>query len=117
MAPSSEPGAPNLGELRAEALDVLSDAMFWRVSQARWGEITRVLKAMTAALDSGDAAALAAAILDLELAGPLRITPIGPAVGPTATALDLLNDLVHTLGGVPPGRPDTPGGAGDASGS
>jgi hypothetical protein len=125
MAPSGESGAsaqwdaPNMSELRAEALDVLSDAMFWQVSEARWGEITRALEAMVAALESGDAAALAVATVDLELAGPLRIIPIGPAIGPTSAARDLLNELVHSLGDVTPGRPAGPGqaGAGDADAS
>jgi hypothetical protein len=122
MAPSNEsPGfaqqvPSNMSELRAEALDVLSDAMFWQVSEARWAEITRALEAMVAALESGDAAALAAATVDVEVAGPLRITPIGPAIGPTPAAQDLLNQLVHSLGHVRAGRMDEPGeaGAGDA---
>jgi hypothetical protein len=125
MAPSSESGAPaqrdapNMSELRAEALDVLSDAMCWQVSEARWGEITRALEAMVAALEGGDAAALAVATVDLELAGPLRITPIGPAIGPTSAVRDLLNELVHSLGDVTPRRPDGSGeaGAGDADAS
>ena len=59
---------------------------------------------MDAALTSGDMDELAAATADLELAGPLRIIPIGPAVGPTPAARDLLNKLVHSLGDVAAGR-------------
>jgi hypothetical protein len=125
MAPLSEPDAsahrdgPDLSELRAEALDVLSDVRFWQVSEARWGEITRALEAVKAAVENGDATALADATADLELAGPLRITPIGPAIGPTPAARDLLDDLVHSLGQVTAGRlnESAEAGAGNADAS
>jgi hypothetical protein len=106
MTPSGESSSPqqwddaDIKELHAEALDVLSDAQVWQLAQARWETIEQVLAAMDAALASGDIDALAEATAALELAGPLRIIPIGPAVGPTPVARDLLNKLVHFLGGV-----------------
>ena len=106
MMPSGESNTPqqwdpaDITQLRAEALDVLSDAQLWRLAEARWQTIEQVLAAMDAALASGDIDALAEATAALELAGPLRIIPIGPAVGPTPAARELLNKLVHFLGGV-----------------
>jgi hypothetical protein len=72
---------------------------------------------MAAALEANDTEAFAAATADLELAGPVRIKPIGPAVGPTEEARDLLNKLVHALGGMtaePPGQQPGAPGAGNA---
>ena len=62
-------------DVRAEALDVISDALQWRLVAQRWHAIEEVLAAMDAALAANDLQALAAATADLELAGPLRITP------------------------------------------
>jgi hypothetical protein len=91
----------NIAELRSEALDALSDAAAWRLAEARWQAIEQILVAMDAAQASGDMDALAAATADLELAGPLRIIPIGPPpVGPPPATRDLLNKLVYSLGGV-----------------
>jgi hypothetical protein len=123
MTPSEESSTPqrwddaDIKELHAEALDVLSDAQLWQLAEARWQTIEQVLATMDAALASGDIDALAEATAALELAGPLRIIPIGSAVGPTPVARDLLNKLVHFLGGVSAkeqtGEP-TDAGAGDA---
>jgi hypothetical protein len=106
MAPSGESGVPErsssgiIAETRAEALDVLSDALQWQLSEARWRAIEQILITMNAAMETGDMAALAAATADLELAGPLRIIPIGPPpAGPTREARYLLNKLVHALDG------------------
>lgn len=101
-------------QVQAEALDVLSEALLWQLSESRWQKIEPVLAAMAAALQSGDTDALAAATADLELAGPLRITPIGRAVGPTPPVRDLLNKLVHALGGVTAGGPSPEPAEGEA---
>jgi hypothetical protein len=111
MTSSDESNTPqrwdsgDIAEARTEALDVLSDARLWQLAEARWQAIEQILIAMDAALARGDLDALAAATADLELAGPLRIIPIGPAIGPTQAARDLLNKLVHVLGSVTAGRP------------
>jgi hypothetical protein len=120
MTPSGESSAPqrwddaDIRELHAEALDVISDARLWQLAEARWQTIEQVLATMEAALASGDIDALAEATAALELAGPLRILPIGTAVGPTPVARDLLNRLVHFLGGVSAKEQATDAGAGDA---
>lgn len=107
MSSLEEPGpgwnSADTGSVRTEALDVLSDALSWRLAGPRWAAIEQVLAAMDAALAAGDVATLAAATTDLELAGPVRIIRIGadPAVPPPTTVRDRLNQLVHSLGGVP----------------
>jgi CATRA-associated small protein len=99
--------------VRSEALDVLSDVLLWQLAEPRWQAIEQILVAMDAALAQGDMDALEEATADLELAGPVRLIPIGPAVGPTPVARDLLNRLVHSLGGVTApgqaGEPEDPG--------
>jgi len=98
--------------MRAEALDALSDVRSWQLAEERWPRIYQVLVAMAAAADVGDPDALAAATVQLEMAGPLRIIPIDLATGPTPPVRDLLNKLVHTLGGLTAGQLREPGDAG-----
>lgn len=81
----------DIAEIRAEALDALSDAFRWKLAEERWQEIHGVLARMASALESGDVAALAEATAHLELAGPLRIVPIGAAAGPPPEVRDLLS--------------------------
>ena len=90
----------DIAEIRAEALDALSDALRWKLADERWQDIERVLARMADALDSGDVTALAESTAYLELAGPLRIMPIGAATGPPPQVRAVLNKLVYTLGGV-----------------
>jgi hypothetical protein len=102
--PDEPPASTDSGndfDARAEALDVVSDALQWRLAEARWQAIEQVLIAMDAALAAGNVDALAAATADLELAGPLRITRIGatPVVPPAPAVRARLNRLVHSLGG------------------
>jgi hypothetical protein len=102
-------------EIRGEALDALTDALRWKLADERWQEIHGLLATMAEALETGDVAALAEATTHLELAGPLRITPIGAASGPPREVRVLVADLVHTLGGVTADqRPDEPGDTGAA---
>jgi hypothetical protein len=95
--------SPDTVGVRADALDVISDALSWRLADTRWAAIEQVLAAMDAALAASDVATLAAATTDLELAGPVRITRIGaaPVVPPPPAVRDRLNRLVYSLGGVP----------------
>jgi hypothetical protein len=93
--------------VRAEALEVLSDALQWRLAGSRWPAIDEVLATMDAALRVNDLVTLAAATADLELVGPVRITRIGatPVVPAPAPVRERLNRLVHVLGGTAvPGR-------------
>ena len=82
MSSLEEPGpgwnSADTGSVRTEALDVLSDALSWRLAGPRWAAIEQVLAAMDAALAAGDVAALATATADLELAGPCGSPRSGP---------------------------------------
>jgi hypothetical protein len=106
MSSLEEPGlgwnSANVDGVRADALDVISDALSWQLAATCWAAIERVLVTMDTALAAGDVAALAAATADLELVGPVRITRIGaaPVVPPPPVVRDRLNRLVHSLGGV-----------------
>ena len=104
----------NVAEVRAEALDVVSDALKWQLAQTRWQAIEQVLIAMDAALTAGDIDALASATAELELAGPLRIIRISatPIVVADPRVRDQLNKLVFTLGGTSagPAKPEDKGG-------
>jgi hypothetical protein len=98
-------------DVRAEAVVVISDALQWRLTAARWQAIEELLAAMDAALAADDLEALTAAVADLELAGPVRITRIGaaPAVPPPLQVRDRLNRLVNSLGGASAANRDETG--------
>jgi hypothetical protein len=91
----------NIADVRAEALDVLSDALQWQLAETRWQAIEQVLIAIDNALTADDTEALAEATAELELAGPLRITRISatPLVPAEPRVRDQLNRLVFSLGG------------------
>jgi hypothetical protein len=118
--PSRDWDSDEAAGLRAEALDAVSDALQWRLAGSRWAAIEGMLAAMDAALQAKDPEALASAITDLELAGPVRITRIGatPIVPPSPPVRERLNRLVHVLGGaaVPSeGQPERAGADDDDS--
>jgi hypothetical protein len=99
--PQLRPDSGNGAEARAQALEVVQDALQWRLAAERWRAMEQVLITLEAALRAGDSGAVAAATADLELAGPLRVTRIGatPMVPALPPVRDRLNRLVHTLGG------------------
>lgn len=92
---------PLEAELRVDALDVLGDAVQWRLTSQRWYVVRGVLDVMRSAVDVGDVEALRAAVFELELAGPVRAVPTdGPeVVEPPDLVRDLINELVHDLSG------------------
>jgi hypothetical protein len=104
----------DVADARAEALDVISDALQWRLADTRWQGIEQLLVAMGAALEADDLGALTAATVDLELAGPLRMTRIGatPVVPPPPPVRDRLNRLVYSLGGAQATQREAPEQAG-----
>jgi hypothetical protein len=95
-------------DARAEALAAVSSALHWRLADGRWQTIDQVLVSMDTALAAGDTDAFQAAVADLELMGPLRITRIGdaPAVPPSPPVRERINQLVHSLGDVSMKEPD-----------
>jgi len=76
--------------VHSDALDVLSEVLMWQLAAPRWQAIEEVLIAMAAALQTNDLEALAEATIDLELAGPVRITRIG------GTSLSAPTDAVRS---------------------
>lgn len=113
-APDEGATSPDPGPFAAAgayALDVLFSVRDWTMTEARWLVIADLVGEVEAALSAGDAEALTAAATELELAGPVRLTPIGdiPVVTPPPPVLFRLNRLVFSLGGTTAG----PDGAGD----
>lgn len=96
--------------VRADALELLDALAGWRLAPARWDRVAEVLAAAAEAAAGGDAAALDAAVGELELAGPVRITRIGatPTLPPPPAVRERANHLVHALGGSPAGAPAAP---------
>src|ERR1700761_6913165 len=92
---------------RAEALEIVLDALQWELAENRWATVEEALEGMEAAVLADDVRALGVATAKLELAGPLRIILIGPPeVPPVPQVRDRLIRLVHTLGGRPPSEPE-----------
>jgi hypothetical protein len=103
----NRPAHVSLGaEGHADALNVLRDATKWRLTSARWGVVANAVRAMAAALVSGDVRAFRDAVSDLELAGPVRATRVGdtPTVPAPEPVLEEIYELIHTVDG----RTDTP---------
>ena len=90
-------------EQAREAAAVLRHVADWELAPSRWDLVDGLLDAMEAALDSGDAEALAAATADLELAGPVRIVRIGSSQPSAAPPLirERVNQLIHNLSMAP----------------
>lgn len=82
-----------------ETVDVLRQVAEWQLAPPRWDRVSVLLDAMQAALNSGDAEALDAALTDLEMAGPVRIVRIGSTqpVAPPPRIRERVNQLIHSL--------------------
>ncbi len=94
-------------QIRADAVSTLSHVLRWELTAARWDLLGGMLDALAAAAAESDADALAVATADLELAGPMRITPIGPGSAQRREAppevRDRINELIHVLRGADQG--------------
>lgn len=64
-------------EVRLAALDAVTDALEWELPAARWQRVDDLVRAIGDALSAQDLTALDAATIELELAGPVRITRVG----------------------------------------
>jgi hypothetical protein len=113
----------DLAQVRQDARSVLQDMLSWRLSAARWEAIAGSVEALAAYLDLGDLAAAREIVIQLELAGPVRITRIGAAAPqpPPGAVRERVNQLIHRLsGGAGPAasaQPDDGGAGWDDAGS
>ena len=91
----------DLVEVGQDALSVLQDILGWKLSPARWEGIAGSVEALAAYLDLGDMAAAREIVIQLELAGPVRITRIGavPAQPAPRPVRERVNQLIHRLSG------------------
>lgn len=87
-------------DLRSDAHDIVTDAVQWRLAAADWPHIEALLTDLYQALLTGDPATVESALVELELAAPLRITPIGgpPTDPPPARLRRVAELIVHDLG-------------------
>jgi hypothetical protein len=90
--------------VREEGLDVLREAVHWWLPSDLWAAAERLLAGMGRAWTAGDAVAFRRAVHSLEAFGPRRVLPLeeAPSVPPPAPVRERLNELVHTLEGLPP---------------
>lgn len=86
-------------DIRDEALDILQEAMTWRLSHHRWNAVGRALDALDAALHEDATDRLREAIHGFELAGPIRATRLEdtPTSPPPSPIRLRINELVHSL--------------------
>lgn len=91
----------DLAEVRRDALSVLRDVLGWRLSAARWEGIAGSVEALAASLELSDLAAAEGMVIQLELAGPVRVTRIGalPTQPPPAKVRERISQLIHRLSG------------------
>jgi hypothetical protein len=91
-------------DLIADLVSVLHEVETWELPQARWEPVRALVEAVDDALRSGDLERVRAAVVDLALAGPVRITRIGEVpVAPVPPQLrERTNRLVHALQAIVP---------------
>ncbi|SDG82229.1 CATRA system-associated protein [Pseudonocardia oroxyli] len=82
-----------------EALDVVEDARAWQLHPEAWSILGGIVSRLATAVARRDLAAVQTGVLELELLGPVRATPLdAPVTGPVPEEVDLLlNRLVHDL--------------------
>jgi hypothetical protein len=90
------PGTPGAlpDDLRSDIHDVVADAVQWRLAEGAWPKVEALIDELYRALRTGDQVAVESAVVELELAAPLRI-PTNPA--PTRLR-HVAAEIVHDLG-------------------
>ncbi len=87
-------------QVREEACSVLADMRQWEISPARWEEIAAILSDLALGLAQNDLDAVAAATIQMELAGPVRLIKIGAQAQPPPTPVrERINRLIDQLSG------------------
>jgi hypothetical protein len=85
-------------QIRQHTLTIVQNAQKWELPAARWEVIAAVLAVLLQALDQGNLDAVAEAAIQLELAGPTRITKIGAPAKPAPPPVrERLNETVTKL--------------------
>ncbi|MGH3693054.1 MAG: CATRA system-associated protein [Pseudonocardiaceae bacterium] len=87
------------GDMCQDAMDVLQDALSWRLAEGRWPIVSQVVDSLAVTLAAGDIEAFGEAVCDLEQASSVRAVsaqtpPEDPIPG---TVRDRINELLHTL--------------------
>ena len=86
-------------EARTDALDVLTDALQWRLTAARWAASAPRSTRWPRRCARATLRPCGRRVADLELLGPVRAVPIGrePVVPPPDPVRDEINELVGVL--------------------
>lgn len=81
-------------------LDIVADAVRWRLPEARWSDVEELMDALHKAVRTGQQDAVEQALGTLELVAPLRITPIGgeARIAATRRLRQLSEQVVHDIG-------------------
>jgi hypothetical protein len=87
--------------IQRDALTVLQDLLRWELSAARWDGVAGALDALAVGLELDDLDTLTKATIQLEQAGPVRITRIGatPTEPPPPPVRERTNQLIQRLSG------------------
>jgi len=99
-----------LADACAAALEVLSESIGWLLPRPRWERVTEIVQLMDNAMSTGDPVALDNATVELERAGPVRITRIGATrqVPPPPKVLERLTRTAGRLAAGAAGGPIGP---------
>ncbi|MEU8082590.1 CATRA system-associated protein [Micromonospora sp. NPDC049101] len=81
------------------AVDILRALLAQEFAETRWDEVERLINALKDAVAAGNFDAFDAAVVELELVGPIRVTRLGsiPVVPPPSRVRERVNRLIHEL--------------------
>ncbi|MFC5824737.1 CATRA system-associated protein [Nonomuraea insulae] len=101
-------------EIISDARAVLRDMLEWKLTPARWEQLSETIDIAVTAEKSGDLEALQRVTIELELAGPVRVTRLGarPTVAAPPRVRERVNLLVYELGRRPHDADDPDAGDG-----